>query len=213
MIASPHHDEGEPLHAAVLCGGASRRLGQDKAAVVLDGVPLAVAAGGLARAGGARSVVGVGARPAVAAALGEAGFGVLDDRWPGAGPGAGVVTALLAAPPDALLVVIGCDYPRLRAGTLRALVERVQFDPALAAVVAAAGGRRHPTVGVWRVRRCAGEALLWLQRGGRRLTDLSHHVHAAELEVADDELDDIDTPEQLAAARAHISDGPAGTMR
>ena len=45
---------------AVLCGGASRRMGTDKALVEVDGVPMAERVAGALHAGGCAPVVFVG---------------------------------------------------------------------------------------------------------------------------------------------------------
>jgi len=190
--------------AAVLCGGASRRLGVDKAGVRVDGVPLALGVAEVARAAGAVRVAGVGARPAVQSLLVAAGVEAVDDRWPGAGPAAATVTALSAVvddPSATLLVVLGCDYPRLRRATLTTLVSALADRPDVAALVAEAGGRRHPTVSVWRVPACLGLAEAYLAAGGRSLTGLADAVGALGWAVPEAELADVDTPADLAALR------------
>lgn len=184
--------------AAVLCGGASRRLGTDKAAVLVDGVPLAVAVGRVARAAGAVSVVGVGPRSPVAAALAADGMAVLDDRWPGEGPAAGVATALLRASTE-LLVVLGCDHPWLQPRTVARLVAVLADEPDRAVVVAGSGGRLHPTVGAWRVGACTGPAVAYLAGGGRSLLGLVEVVGGSESTVDGLEVRDVDTPADLAA--------------
>lgn len=187
-----------PFAAAVLCGGASTRMGFDKAGVLVDGVPLAVLAGRALRTAGAASVVGVGPRAEVATALAADGMGTIEDRWPGEGPAAGVATALSHASTD-LLVVVGCDYPRLQPTTVARLVAQLDADPQCAAVVAASGGRLHPTVGVWRVGACAQPARAYVAGGGRSLHGLVEVVGAAQGPVESDEILDLDTPADLVA--------------
>ena len=187
-----------PFAAAVLCGGASTRMGSDKAGVLVDGVPLAVLAGRVLRAAGAASVVGVGPRAEVATALTADGMGTIEDRWPGEGPAAGVATALSHASAD-LLVVVGCDYPRLPSTTVVRLVAQLHADPHCAAVVAASGGRLHPTVGVWRVGACAQAAETYVEGGGRSLHGLVEVVGALPCPVEAGEILDVDTPADLVA--------------
>ena len=80
---------------AVLCGGASRRMGRDKATLVLDGRPLAVRVADELAAAGALRVEAVGGD---AEALVRAGLVHRPDRWPGEGPLGGIVTSLEAQP-------------------------------------------------------------------------------------------------------------------
>lgn len=113
---------------AVLCGGASRRMGRDKATLVLDGRALAVRVADELRAAGALGVEAVGGD---AAALIGAGLAHRPDRWPGEGPLGGIVTALAATDGAEgaadLLVVTSCDLvtPDRRAflGVAAALAE------------------------------------------------------------------------------------------
>lgn len=195
-----------PFSAAVLCGGSSTRLGVDKAALEVGGVPLAVLVGRIARGAGAAPVAGVGARPPVVAALVADHMEVLDDRWPGEGPAAGVAT-VLGATSSPLLVVLGCDYPLLQPATVGRLVARLTAEVSAGAVVAHAEGRVHPTVGVWRVAACLGPAADYLARGGRSLVGLADAVGAVPEPVAADELHDLDTPGDLAVLAARLA-GP-----
>lgn len=193
----------------MLCGGASRRLGVDKASECVGGLPLAVVMGRVARAAGAGAVVGVGARPPAADALVADGMSVVADRWPGAGPSGGVVTALRASDAD-LLVVLGCDHPWLRPATVATLVAAMVAEPTWPAVVAEADGRLHPTVGVWRVAACATPAAAYFADGGRSLLGLVEQVGARRAAVEGAEVRDVDTPDDLAAARVG---SPPGTLR
>lgn len=107
----------------VLCGGASRRMGRDKALVPVDGVAMALRAADALAAAGAVRVVAVGGD---AEALGALGLSTCPDRWPGEGPLGGLVTALHDEEPRAapIAVVLSCDLtdpdPTAIAGTVRA---------------------------------------------------------------------------------------------
>ena len=102
--------------AAVLCGGASRRMGTDKALVEVDGVPmLRRVAVALRRAGVAQVVcVGSGHQPQDDArrrgALAGLGVAAYPDDHPGEGPLGGIITALRTAPEDVdVVLVVACD--------------------------------------------------------------------------------------------------------
>ena len=108
---------------AVLTGGASTRMGRDKAAIVIDGRTMADRVADALRAAGADEVVTIGgARGAVA------------DDVPGEGPLAGIVTAVRWAG-GRVVVVAPCDLVAPDPGALRALAAAVE-DGAVAAVPA-----------------------------------------------------------------------------
>ena len=102
---------------AVLAGGASRRMGRDKAFVDVGGRPLASVAIDALRDAGAREVLAIGGT-----GLEAMGCRAVADRWPGEGPLGGLVTALSAATDEAV-VVLSCDLPFVTAGAVRSLLE------------------------------------------------------------------------------------------
>jgi molybdopterin-guanine dinucleotide biosynthesis protein A len=81
---------------AVLTGGASKRMGQEKALIEVDNVPLARRVANALLAGGVERVVLVGGHEGVAAELWLDG---VVDRWSGIGPLGGITTALLDVAP------------------------------------------------------------------------------------------------------------------
>ena len=111
-----------PASAAILIGGDSRRMGQDKAALLWDGQTLTE-----------RSCQKVS--PLVeevllvtqdshlerATELAPSGVRVITDRLPARGPLAGIHAALHAASFDRVLVV-ACDMPHLQTALLQALL-------------------------------------------------------------------------------------------
>jgi molybdenum cofactor guanylyltransferase len=101
----------------VLAGGASRRMGRDKAALAVDGETLAARA--------ARRLLGVCPRVAIA----DGGRGLVPGMpsvpdAAAAGPAAGILGAARAWPGHALLV-LACDLPRVSEALLRELVRRL----------------------------------------------------------------------------------------
>ena len=107
----------------VLAGGASRRMGRDKATLELDGESLAM--------GAARRLHQVCPQVLVA----DAGRGLLPAAvataipdGPGAGPAAGILGAAAARPGDALLV-LACDLPAVPVALLGSLIETATGDP------------------------------------------------------------------------------------
>lgn len=91
---------------AILAGGASSRMGRDKALIEIDGTPMVrIAATALADAGAARVFVVGGDAPAIEAA----GLAWVADDYPGEGPLGGVITALRAATAP-VVVVLATDH-------------------------------------------------------------------------------------------------------
>lgn len=127
---------------AILAGGQSRRLGEDKALLRLsESGPtlLERTAGTCAGLTDDIFVIAPGGR-------GYEGFGlrVVDDRFPGEGPAGGVISALRAARYSHCLV-LGCDYPLLARPLLRWLMEQADPERPVLPRLPAAGrqGGRH----------------------------------------------------------------------
>lgn len=99
------HPESQVM-GVVLAGGASRRMGHDKAALTLDGETLLARAVRLVRAAlGDAMVIG----PAERAAL-VPGVRLVPDAQPGQGPLGAIATAL-AAIQQPYCFVVACDMP------------------------------------------------------------------------------------------------------
>ena len=113
---------GGVLAGYVQAGGASSRFGSDKALAELGGQPMLLRMTTLvAFVAGSASVV------APAGRYEGLGVNVVPDRWPGAGPLGGIVTALLhtaeTAPDCPWNLIVGCDLPFLTAGWLAFLAD------------------------------------------------------------------------------------------
>ena len=106
---------------AVLTGGASTRMGRDKALVEVDGVPMAERVAAALRDAGATAIARVGGAS-----------GDVVDAFPGEGPLGGLITALRWAGGDAV-VTAPCDMPWIEASHVQALVDALgDHDVALA---------------------------------------------------------------------------------
>lgn len=108
-----------PLRGLVLTGGASTRMGQDKAALVYGHAPQWRAVADLLAQCGAEVFWSCTAPQAAAWQLGDR---ALYDLVPGHGPASGLHAAFSRAPAGAWLVV-GCDYPHLAAPDLQRLLD------------------------------------------------------------------------------------------
>jgi molybdopterin-guanine dinucleotide biosynthesis protein A len=188
------------LAAAVLAGGASRRMGTDKASIEVGGVAL-YARVTAAAATVADPVVLVAPAGHPAAGLGPP---VLND--PGEGPLAAVATALAGLDTPRVLV-LAADHPDLHPALLR-LLASVEAP----AVVCRRAGRLEPLVAVYeRVPALAvARAMLAVPDGDRSVRGLLTALGARVLEepewrVADPDgrsFEDLDDPAALAARRA-----------
>jgi molybdenum cofactor guanylyltransferase len=157
--ATPSRPDPPAFAGAVLCGGASRRMGTDKALVEIDGTPMAVRVARALAAAGARRVIAVGGD---ARALAAAGLEVVSDLEPGAGPLGGVVTALGAltgadgdADTDAdagpgVVFVASCDLVQPSAAAMARTVGALGDAPDAAVAVPLVGGRRQWMHAAWR---------------------------------------------------------------
>lgn len=96
---------GVTLGGAVLAGGASRRMGRDKAFIEIDGVTLLDRCVDAVREGGAAPVVVVGGDQR---AVEAGGHRFVPDRFPDEGPLGGIITAIAALDTE-LVVVLACD--------------------------------------------------------------------------------------------------------
>ncbi len=183
-----------PFTGAVLCGGASRRMGRDKALLPVDGVPMAARVAGALRAAGATEVLAIGGDPG---ALGPLGLRPVPDGWPGEGPLPATLTALTAASEDIVLVV-ACDLVAPDAASMAATVEalRARLDAVVALPIA--DGHRQWTHAAW--RRQARDVLTAAHRAGelslRRAGEGLPVVEVAGLDPTT--LADADEPADLA---------------
>jgi molybdenum cofactor guanylyltransferase len=132
---------------AVLCGGRSRRMGRDKALVPVGGTPMVVRVAEALWVAGARDVVGVGREPHALAPLRLA---TVPDGRPGAGPVAGIATALAWADGDELVMVVGCDLVAPSPAAIGATLAALARNPAAGVAVPVSDGRTQWHHAAWR---------------------------------------------------------------
>lgn len=183
---------GEIIHltAAILCGGASRRMGRDKARLPHpEGGTLLAQAARLA--GGCADEVLL--LPADPGRYPELGLRALADARAGAGPLGGLVAALREAPEDLLLLPV--DLPRLRAEHLEELIA-VFASVSAPALVARGSDGFHPTLSLWsQAALPAAEAAL--ADGHLAMHRLLDALGAVSLDLPDAALANWNRPEDL----------------
>lgn len=185
---------GVTFSGAVLTGGASRRMGRDKALLEVNGRPLAVGVAAVLADAGAKEVFAVGGNRA---ALEAVGLGVVADHYPGQGPLGGLVSALAHAR-EPVVVVLACDLAHPSTEAVRAVVDALASDEALAWAVPVLGGRRQLVHGAW--RRSAHCALAdAFESGERSLVGALAGLAGIDVSGIDPAaLADLDTPGDLA---------------
>jgi len=179
--------------AVILCGGQSARMGQDKAALVVDGETFLDRAIRVAREVADDVIVVARASQAM-----PADVRVVHDPVENLGPLAGIAAGLSASNTD-LNVVVACDMPLVRSVVLQRLVESIGEHDACVAIV---DGHASVLCGVYR-SRVAPVATQMLDQGERRVTAFvdrlkTKRVDAAELRDIDPNLETFfscDTPE------------------
>jgi molybdopterin-guanine dinucleotide biosynthesis protein A len=174
------------LLGAVLCGGASTRMGVDKATLEVDGVPMASLVVDVLVAAGCSPVVAIGGD---SAALRRHGIDCIEDEFPGEGPLGGVLTALSLAAPA---VIVACDLPYIRAATVEALLAALAgHDAAIART-----DRAHPLCAVW----SSAAAPLLMSRflaGERSMHRAIEGLDVAWVEASEHDLRNVNTPADL----------------
>lgn len=174
-------------------------MGQDKAALLIEGEPLLARTARTVRAVASEiAIIGPPERAALAP-----GIPMIPDRWPNAGPLGGIATALQALAGEAVLVV-GCDMPFLNVALLRYLMELGETQEA---VVVRLDGQVHPLHAVYR-KSCLPALVEQLAAGDLRVQGFLARLQVRYVEPP--ELDRFDpkhrsvfnanTPEEWAQA-------------
>jgi molybdenum cofactor guanylyltransferase len=190
------------IEGFILVGGASSRMGRDKARLILEGRSFVERVAGAVRAVAER-VRTVGAKGF------EAGGALpnVPDVYEAWGALGGLHAALSACSAEWALVV-ACDLPFVTADLLaRLLGLREDFD---AVVPLQPDGRLQPLCALYRTRACRGRAEELIQRGRRRPLDLIAMVSArrvlweelADLPNSERFFMNVNTPEDYARARS-----------
>ena len=186
------------VSAAIMAGGKSTRMGQDKAWIELDGEPLIKrVADVLAQV--ADEVIIVANDPRYAAL----GLRVVPDRFPDGGALGGIATGVGAAAFDRVLVA-ACDMPFLSVEVWRVLLDhRHDGDVVIPKI-----GNELETLHALYAKSCVAAMERALSAGRMRVISFFdevrvHTIDERELRIADPTLrsfTNVNTPEELAAA-------------
>ena len=183
-------DPGVDLGGYVLAGGRSSRMGSDKALLALGGKPLLQhAVDAVRKSVGTVVIVGDAGRH------GAFGPPVITDEFPGAGPLAGIHTALKHSTNDWNLIV-ACDMPGLTAATLSGLARIRALFPAADVVIPKAGGREQPLCAIYR-RRLLPTIEFALEHGNLKIMRVLEDTRLARIDFPDaGAFRNINTPEE-----------------
>lgn len=190
----------DDLTGLVLAGGASQRMGADKALLDVGGRPLVAYVAQRLSAVCATVLVAPGDRT-----LPGLPWERIDDRVAGEGPLAGILGGLAAAGTP-LVAVAGVDMPELSPSVYLELAARWDGGPA---VVPVRDGRLEPLHAVYATSALAAFAKLFDagERSPTRALELlgatTHHVDAAGRWAAS-----LNTPQDLARFRDRFDDAP-----
>jgi molybdopterin-guanine dinucleotide biosynthesis protein A len=176
----------------VLVGGASSRMGRDKAWLPYCGVPLARhVASRVLEAAGAVALVGPPER------YSSLGFPVIPDAFPGSGPLGGVRTALEASEAQWNLVA-ACDMPGLEPAFLTELFDAAEREGGDVLVPVSPEGRPEPLCAVWRLG-CAGALRKELAQGVRKVAGALAELRVTYWPVRERAwLENLNTPQDWA---------------
>ena len=194
----------------VLAGGASTRMGADKAFIEVDGAPMVARAAVALTAAGAAAVLAVGGHRA---RLEDLGLRAVPDLHPAEGPLGGVITALAALDSPLFgdwaaieaVVTLPCDVIEPDAAAVRLVARGLSGrpgDPAGAAqgadlAVPLGAGAPQWMHAAWR-RRCLPTLSEAFARGVRAPKEAAGLLRTVEVEIAGVRwFKDADRPEDL----------------
>jgi hypothetical protein len=172
--------------AAVLVGGASRRMGRDKAVLEVDGRPMALRVVEALGRAGVQDVLTVGGS--------DRGFGLahVSDRYPGEGPLGGILTAFEGCRTE-LVFVVACDLPWITEAVFASLMDHLGAND----VALARTDHPEPMCGLWRVSTCRGVIERAFAGGERAVHRVLTGLRVAEATVDAAALRNVNTPGDL----------------
>jgi molybdopterin-guanine dinucleotide biosynthesis protein A len=179
--------------AYILTGGASSRMGRDKALLPFRGATLVEWIAAQARLAGLEPcLVGAPSRYA------HLSIPCLDELHAGQGPLSGIEAALRHAAPGWALI-LACDLPALTPDLLRSLLEAGQGSTADVAAATAPGRRPEPLCAAWHTRALPAVQQA-LARGQRKVQDLFSELQVLHHPIDSESLTrNVNAPEDFAA--------------
>ncbi len=175
----------------VLAGGASARMGRDKALLPYHGTTLVEHVARAVRdAAGNVALIGDPQR------YESLGYPVYPDKLPGCGPLGGLYTALRLSTSDWNLVV-ACDMPGILAEVLLALLDRAAASDRVCIVATGPAGQPEPLCAVYH-RRCLPAVTRAIQDKRFKMLDLLHELEVESWDVNPSAVANVNTPGEWA---------------
>ena len=192
-----------PLYGLVLAGGASKRMGKDKATLAYHGkTQLEWSFETLSEFCDSTFV---SVRPDQRSEPARAAFPQIVDLQPGIGPIAGI-SAALASRPNAAWLVLACDLPFLSRATLEYLIAHRDVSRIATAFRSTHDRLPEPLCAIWEPASLSHVAA-WIASGKECPRKLLINSDVALLEQVDARaLDNINTPEEFGGARAALQE-------
>ncbi len=187
------------LSALILAGGQSTRMGQDKALVKVQGIPMLLRVCSAAREVLAESPYIVTAWPERYQSILPPGCHFIQEIDP-QGPLSGFAQGLAHMETEWVLL-LACDLPRIKASTLRSWAEALQdLPPSAMALVSRQEKGWEPLCAFYR-RTSLDSLQQFLTHGGRSFQAWLSQLSVHELALTDEEmLFNCNTPEDVALA-------------
>ena len=185
----------------VLAGGASRRMGLDKARLEVGGRTLVERAVAALQSNCAEVAISMQAP----SQWPDSSLRTIHDLRPAAGPLAGLESALLSeAESGRSAFLLACDLPYVTAEVVRYVLQASDTDDGSAAVIPSVAGRRQPLCGLYRAK--ALETVRHhLDSGRRAMHRLLDAIAVLEIPIGPDEpffrpdlFHNLNRPEDLA---------------
>ncbi len=176
----------------MLAGGASSRMGRDKALLPFGNGTLAgYVAATVAAAAGSATLIGDPRK------YGHLGYPVLPDRRPGVGPLGGIESALSYTSADWNLI-LACDMPAVSVEFLSGLLDAAERLNAEVLAPVGPTGLLEPLSAVYH-RRCLDAISRALDAGVRKITAALQDLEVARWNVEDAAcFENLNTPEEWA---------------
>lgn len=180
----------EPITAIVLAGGNSARMGQDKARLIISGLPLLQQTCQIAQQCCHKVLVITPQQTTYHDIIPEDCQVISEERDAGTLMGPGPLVAVLYARPYVLtqwFLLLACDLPRLTVDVLQIWQAQLRTVPETAIALLARNDKGwEPLCGFYRTR-CLSSLEQYVDAGGRSFQTWLKHEKAAELTVTNQE--------------------------
>lgn len=193
------------LHAILLAGGQSTRMGKPKEQLDVHGTPVLDRM--IEKCEKLTPHISVVLKPSDSTF--SSSVKVVHDQYPGKGPIAGIHAGMTQNEAESYLV-LACDYPLVRISSLEKIVQVAKEEKNTDGVVPVVDGRMHPLIAVYH-RRTYSYWESALKTGQYKVKDTLARLNIRQASFPDEENEwmNMNTPEQYRRVLGFISEwGP-----